>query len=281
MIEIIAENQYGTQLNLTGNNDYRTTATGFDPSNAVINTSTIGNNDGTVINSARVDNRNIVLSVVLQNHVESARLALYNVFRPKQKVRLYLNTDMRKVYIDGFVESIELDHFSNPQTAQISILCTFPFFRNVNEKVQESLFVESLFEFPFTIEAAGIPFSEFHSLVFVTLFNDGEVSAGMEIEFEAHADVVNPIIYSETTHGAIGIMTTLERGQRVIVNTTVGEKSVTGIIDGKEVNYIRYLNKNPEWFQLSAGENYYTFAADSGLEALNVIFRYTDLYEGV
>ena len=281
MVEIIAENQNGSQLNLTTDNNYRTTVSGLNPANAVINTSTIASSDGSVINSARVDNKNIVLTVVLQNNVEAARLVLYNVFHTKQDIRLYVKTGQRYVYIDGKVENIELDHFSNPQTAQISLLCPFPFFKDVYEKTIESLSVDALFQFPFSVCESGIPFSEFSQIVFVTLFNDGEINGGINLEFEAQGVVVNPIVYSVATHGAIGIMATLNKGDRVIVNTIKGMKSVTGFINGQEVNYIRYLNKNPEWFQLSQGENYYTINAESGIENLNVIFRYSDIYEGV
>ncbi|MCU7379708.1 phage tail family protein [Clostridiales Family XIII bacterium ASD5510] len=281
MIELIAENQQGTRLNLTRNNDYRTTCTGLDPANAVINRSTVGTSDGSVINSARVEDKNIVLTAVLQNNVEAARLAIYDIFRLKQSVRLYLSTGERDVYIDGRVENVEIDHFSNPQAAQISLICPFPFFRNVTEKVFESLSIKGMFEFPFSISADGVPFSEFSQVIFVTLFNDGEVPGGMVVEFEAQGVVVNPIVYSVETHGAIGIMTTLNKGDRVLVDTTQGQKSVTGIIDGQRLNFIRYLNRSPEWFQLTHDENYYTIDAESGLENLNVIFRHNDIYEGV
>lgn len=281
MLQLIAENQNGDRLDLTGNHVYRTTVTGLNPPNATINTSTVGLSDGSIFNSSRVENRNIVLTIKIVNDVEASRISLYRIFTVKQPIRLYVKNDARDVFIDGRVENFELNHHENPQSAQISILCPTPYFQGMREDVIESSVTESLFEFPFSIEEEGIPLGEIKALDFITMLNEGDVANGMTVEFVARGEVVNPRIYSVKTHGKIGLQKTMNEGESIVVTTVNMKKSVYLMSNAEKINFIKHLDRNPEWFQLSQGENYYTLDADQGIENLNIRFKHRNEYEGV
>ena len=103
---------------------------GFGPSKADINTTEISTNDGSLYNSARVNSRNIVMSLKLMFNpqIEDTRHDSYKYFPIKKKVTLLIETDNRICETYGYVESNEPDIFSSDETTQISIVCPDPYF---------------------------------------------------------------------------------------------------------------------------------------------------------
>lgn len=281
MLKITVENEKGEKLNVTDEARYKTTFTGFNPVNAVINKTAAGNYDGTTLNGTRLDNRNIVITSVIQGNIEENRLNLYRIFQTKRKVRVYAE-GARKVFIDGVVETFQLDHGENPQKAQISILCTKPHLLEVEEREENSLVIKNMFEFPFSIPQEGIELSILEAKDVINVQNDGEIETGMILEFYAEGGKVkNPIVYSAKTHGAIGFLCEMEENERIRVNTMRGEKSAVRIYEQKEENYFGKLKKPAEWFQLPPGDNLFTVTAEEGAQHLNVSFRRRVAYQGV
>ena len=70
---------------------------GLGPSKADINTTEISTNDGSLYNSARVNSRNIVMSLKLMFNpqIEDTRQDSYKYFPIKKKVTLLIETDNR------------------------------------------------------------------------------------------------------------------------------------------------------------------------------------------
>lgn len=152
MFSLTVQNKYGEQLELTHNAAYAITEIdGIDPPDAVINTTKNAGADGSVFNSAYVNDRQITITLVVNAPAEVNRLNLYRYFKTKFPVRLYYSNKSRNVYIDGYVQNITVGYFEQKQTVQIVIFCPRPQFNGVNESVQEFATVESLFEFPFEV----------------------------------------------------------------------------------------------------------------------------------
>ena len=103
---------------------------GLGPSKADINTTEISTNDGSLYNSARVNSRNIVMSLKLMFNpqIEDTRHNSYKYFPIKKRVTLLIETDNRICETYGYVESNEPDIFSSDETTQISIVCPDPYF---------------------------------------------------------------------------------------------------------------------------------------------------------
>lgn len=102
---------------------------GLNPPPVTINTSTGGTIDGTFYNSSRVQQRNIVLTILPRGNVEMNRQRLYKLFPINQRVTLRFFNQNRRVEISGYVEAIEGSLFDNPQTFNISIICPRPFLK--------------------------------------------------------------------------------------------------------------------------------------------------------
>lgn len=283
MYTLTVKNNRGDKLELTKSPDYTVyRVEGLTPPQATINSSVNVTNDGSNINSVRLERRNIVIYVALNGDIEANRIKLYKYFPTKKTVTLYFKNDTRDVYIEGTVELIECDLFANRQVAQISIICPKPYFKAVDDIVTYFSDVNPMFEFPFSIPESGIEFSAIMTgEVRKSIINTGDTETGLIISLFAIGEVVNPIIHNVFTRGQIKLNMTLQQSDTVVINTNIGEKSITLIRDGVSSNALGYMERNSDWFILQAGDNIFTYGADSGQGNLQISFSTTLLYGGV
>lgn len=283
MFTLTAENQKGERLTLTEyRSAYQVTYTGLGPVGADVVTSSLGMVDGEKFNSARVGRRNVVLTVYINNNVEANRIRLYNWFSPKQWVKLHYQNGSRDVYTEGRVETCEPNQFSAVQAVQISIICPQPYLIGAEEIVKDISGITSLFEFPFSIAAEGIPFSDLSGADYAILNNIGDEETGFVIEVYAREDVTGPIIYNAMTNDAFRVSGTLEAGHTLTIDTRAGSKRLI-ITDpsGTVTNALYRKQRGSVWLQLESGYNYISYAAESGADAMLVTLRYNNLFVGV
>lgn len=119
-----------------------TSIDGLGPVKANVNMTELSTSDGSVFNSARQPERNIVINALFTHptSIEEARLLTYKYFPVKEKVHLLIETDNRTVETDGYVESNEPDIFSEESGCQISILCEDSCFDDVNGNISEIVY---------------------------------------------------------------------------------------------------------------------------------------------
>ena len=254
---------------------------GLNPVTATINTTEFATSDGAMFNSSRIGTRNIVLYIKIFPDIEKNRLNLYSFFKIKSDVTLYFRHDSLNVYITGKVESFELDHFSNSQVAQISILCADPYFRSTESQLIEFSNVISLFEFPFSIAEEGIEFSRIEK-VKTKIINAGEMATGVTIQLYASTDqILNPVIYNLTNNTYFGLNFDMNQGDLITITTHFNNKKVTLLRDGVETNILYAVQDGSTWLQLEPGENELSYSCDEGENNLTVSVEYTELFEGV
>lgn len=283
MFNASIQNVYGETLGLTHNPAYTIKSiTGLSPVKAAINTSVMATSDGALFNSSRKGERNIVITITINGDVETNRLKLYQYAPTKYPVRFFYKNALRDVFIDGYVESNEVNLFENGQSAQISIICPQPFFKSVKEVATEFSSIEPLFEFSFftnyeePIEMSSLVLNNQESV-----YNEGEVETGVIIEILATSDVVNPVIYNRGTSEKFQINFEMKESDIIRINTNTGEKAVTLIRDGKETNIINAISIDNDWFVLRSGENIFTYAAKSGFDGMRLKITVSNKFEGV
>ena len=282
MIQITVENTRGEKLNLTNNPAYVITRVdGLNPPNANVNTAVTATFDGSTFKSSRVNERNIVIEIVLDDNVENSRLNLYKYFKSKSKCTLYVQTGRRNVYTLGYVESFECDLFENRQKAQISLICPYPYFIDINADIVNFSVNIDCFEFPFAIEEEGIPFSETIINSRKSIINSGDVDSGLVIKLHATSTVLNPKLYNEDTGEYFILNVEMQEGDEIVINTNKGEKGVTMTVDGITSNIINSIAAGSTWFQIEPGDNMFLYSADEYPENLNCTFIHSDNYGGV
>lgn len=217
---------------------------GLGPSKADINTTEISTNDGSLYNSARVNSRNIVMSLKLMftPQIEDTRQDSYKYFPIKKRVTLLIETDNRICETYGYVESNEPDIFSSDETTQISIVCPDPYFYSAgSDGTNTTIFygVEPLFEFAFSNESLTeslIEFGEIKNETEQTVYYSGDAEIGVVITIHAIGNVRNITIYNTGTREVMRIDTDkLEKltgsgmvaGDEIIISTIKGDKSIT------------------------------------------------------
>lgn len=283
MFTLTAERQDGARLTLTQfDSAYKVKYTGFGPVGADIITSALGMVDGEKYNGSRVGRRNIVLTVYIGGNVEANRIRLYQYFAPKSYVKLYYKNGTREVYAEGYVESNEPNQFEANSFNQISIICPKPFLSAIEAIVQDISNEVDMFEFPFSIEEEGTEFSTLDGGGFANMHNSGDVSTGAIFRVFAQSPVVGATIYNAITNEYFKIAGTLEAGDLATINTNAGNKRLTITKStGEVVNALHRRAAGSTWLQLSVGDNYIAYTADSGDTAMSVSVEHNDLFVGV
>ena len=275
--------------------------TGLGPVKANINTTEVVTNDGSMFNSARLSQRNIVFQLafvdtVYGETIEDIRQKSYKYFPAKKNVEIVIETDNRYVKIKGYVESNEPDIFSSQEGTQISIICPDPYFYSAGEdgnNVTDFYTIDPMFEFPFSNESLTDPLLIFGEIQIktegvITYYGDSEI--GVVIYIHAIGPATNINIYNTETREVMMINTTklekltgkgLVASDDIVINTTKGEKSITLIREGASYNILNCLDKNTDWFTLSKGDNIFAFTAETGVTNLQFRIENQVIYEGV
>lgn len=275
---------------------------GLGPAKANVNFTTLVTMDGAIDNSARLDYRNIVLSLIfLENPtIEDTRLLSYRYFPIKQNVTFLIETDRRICESIGRVESNVPKIFSKSESdkegCQISIMCPDPYFYSAGpNQLTHTVFygVEPLFEFPFSNESLTeklIEFGEIKNQTEGTVYYEGDTEVGINIWIHATGPVEGLKIYNITKRQILGISdeklisltgSGIQAGDEILLNTNRGSKSITLTRAGIVTNILNVLEKPIPWFKLSKGDNIFAYRADSGISNLQFRIENRVLYEGV
>lgn len=285
MLKVIVENAKGEQLLLTNEVKFSIAPiTGLNPPAATISTSeNVG--DGSQYQHQRTPYRNIVINMAINGDVESNRLELYNYVQTGKYIKIYIETYQKNVWIEGYVETCEVDNFQILTTCQISILCVDPWWKDVVETIETINTVKGMFYFPYyTITPRAV--STYEKIQILNLLNQGNVESGMTIEFTARGTVVNPIVYNRETREYIGLGTadkpfTMIYGDKVIITTYPNNKKVKLVREATETNIFNYLKPNSKFLQIGVGDNVFTYSVDEGSQYFDIAFKYHSQYKGI
>ena len=282
MYSLTVENTKGEQMNLTQNPDYTIiNIDGLHPPDAIINTMERAGHDGSLFNSAKVDNRQIILDIAINKNACVNRNNLYRFFQSARPVRLIYNNELRGVYIDGYVQNAPIAFFEQKQTIQITIICPDPFWHSTVNVEGMTDGMEALFEFPFSIPEGGIPFSEYYGGNAAHIWNPGTVESGIIMEIRATGAATNPRIYHQNTDTFFRVNTTLQSGDVLTIDTRPDHKKIQRVRSGATSNLIASRDLNSTWLIMDPGENVYILSAASGVGNLTCQISSVTNIEGV
>lgn len=277
---------------------------GLGPVSASINTTKVATNDGSMFNSALLDERNITMSLIFLDDgtrtVEEIRHESYKYFPIKRSVHLSIKTDTRILETDGYVESNEPVIFSKQEYTAISIICPDPFFYSPRYDVTDFSMTHPSFEFPFgtTDNLTDFEFDTTDNTTESTIVYEGdhEVGVSMLVNFSDYAESVT--IYNKATNESMIIDVTrlgkvlgsdlrFKQGDVININTKKRNKGITLTRDGVTYNILNCLAKGTKWFTLAKGENVFYFTADldgehdKGTNNVRLVIKNKIIYDGV
>lgn len=261
MYSVRITNSRNQTLNLTADESkYQVMEiTGLSSPGASVNTTAIYGMAGGVFNSSHVENRAITITLKVNGYNDDNRMTLYNYFPTGEKVRFWYLTDAfgsEYVYIDGYVEKLECNAFTNKVIAQISLICPFPYFRAQTPTTRAS--------------------ATSHSFTY-----NGSVECGAEFVFS--------IIASTNTFGVVdgsgnlmklaaNITGYFRAGDTVRISTRQGEKSAVLIHDSYTTNVIKWLTNDSTFLNIKQGTNSFS-VIDESVCRFGLIYNTT--YRGV
>lgn len=268
---------------------------GLGPAKAQLNFTEMVTMDGGLDNSARLETRDIELSLIFLEHptIEDTRHLSYKYFPIKRNVTFRVETDKRICEATGRVEENVPDIFSKKEGCSITILCGDPYFYSVEEEKDVCHGVNPLFEFPFENNSLTEPLIEFGEIFKNrehNIYYQGDIEIGMVITIHAIGPASGIRIYNMKTGGILTINddrivdimgSGIQAGDDIIINTNRGKKGIYILRGGVTTNILNSLERPIRWFQLSTGHNPFVYQADKGLTNLVFTISYKTIYEGV
>lgn len=279
---------------------------GLGPAKADVHTTDLATNDGSLYNSARLNERNIIMKLIfgwaenadtgMLESIETVRQRTYKYWPIKKPVEILIEADNRIVKTTGYVESNEPDIFSRQEGNSISIICPDPYFYSAGEDgVNTTVFygVQPLFEFIFSNESLTEPLIEFGSIeneTEKTIYYEGDAEIGIVITIHAIGEADMITIYNTGTREVMRIDTDklealtgsgIKAGDDIIISTVRGAKYIQLLRTGFYTNILNCLDKDSDWFQLARGDNVFAYTAEYGSENLQFKIENRVIYEGV
>lgn len=257
-IDIIRSGRYGVKK-----------ISGLTRPKADVNRSALAGANASRIGGAQITERNIVLEVDPRGAGESNRLLLYDILPFDTMLRFYIETDQRKVYIDGYVEEIDGDDIAGSIFGvQISIICPFPWFQSVKLHTAQLKAGDNIIR------------------------NYGDIPAGFRLEVEGNANMVQMVDFKlnvggETfaTKADTSVIAPIE------INTVSGKRTFKcsngGHIAGTRWKpSFAYLAADTKWPKIPAGKSTINVSYTSAgvgeyiFDNLNTLY-WRDTYSGV
>lgn len=242
-----------------------TDITGLGPSGAHINMTNYARTDGAILNSKKLNPKTITITIILEGDVEAARQQVYNYFRTKEAARFYFANGSRDAYIDGWVQSVEVDLFSMSEQMILTLFCPDPYFQ-ADEEITVSLrFQPKRFYFPFAIDQDDpVEFSVYDDQNRVVVENDSDTPTDFEAEavfYQASSEIV---ISNLTTGQSIGVAYSFEQDDVLTICTKRKQKSVKLTRGGTVLSLVEYMTAGSTFPEIVPGENEFNYSVDGG-----------------
>lgn len=287
---LILENETGQQIDLskTANRFMFSKIEGLNPPAGTISTSTYAGMDGSYLNNAFIEKRNVVISFAMRGvNLEQRRHILYRVVKPSRYIKVYYKTAGIDVYIEGYVETCEVSNFDALTSGQISIICPDPYLYSTSAVYAYYSQVTGAFHFPFPGSDAPFSLGVYSTTDNIAIQNDGD-ETGFTIQIEASSSetvpeiaAVTPTIYNADTGEYLQIKGEILKGDIITITTKTGNKTVILTRNGVDSNIINRLVSGSTWLSLREGKNTFHVQAVRGVKNLKVTLMHRNAYLGV
>ena len=111
--------------------------------------------------------------------------------------------------------------------------------------------------------------------------NNGEISTGSVFVLTAMGACLNPKIQNINTFEWIQVNLAMVAGDKLIINTKMGQKSISFIHDGVTANYINHKVYGSSFLQLAVGVNEFRYSASENESNLQIACIFSAKYGGV
>ncbi len=267
-----------------------------DVRNAIYSINSMGQDGDTYLGN-RIESRDIsIVGHIKDRDKERAqrlRRELNHILNPQYTATLIYELGGYKRVIGCTVDSAPVFVRQPIYTSfTIQLLCLNPFWREESEVREDVAAWVGAFEFPIRADddkpdGLEIPIEGTWEIgyrqpsLIVSVFNGGDVKAGIRIDFRALGALTNPSLLNVNTGQYIKVNMDMLAGDVLSVSTGYGEKAVTLRRNDADSDAFRYLDVDSSYLQLDVGDNVFRYEADTGLNNLEVTIYHNNYYLGV
>lgn len=239
---------------------------------------------GTSLETRSVDISGWVIAST-EREMTNRKTILNRFFNPQQAVDL-----LYKDYVLRFLPNTSV-RYSTAIAENNEVVCKFkvegycpdPLFSEQMESKVAAASTIAMFHFPLIISQTpnppgGIVFGLRQPSLIVAINNSGAVDVGMKIVFKAIGTLHGPSLINVNTQKYFKVNKTMQAGEEIVINTTIGEKKIQGTLNGITTNYFKYRDLDSEWLQLSVGDNLFRYDAEENVENLEVYIYFNNKY---
>lgn len=243
---------------------------------------------GEKYNGTSIKKRNIIIKGAFRcskfEDVIRSREKLYRTFPLKTQGTLYYYEKDLARKINYYVESLEIEEVGVHRKFQISLICPYPYFMDIDIKKESMATWSPAFKFALKIpESTGIKFGTKNVTSMANIVNKSNIEYGMKITFKANDYVVNPSLFDVATRKEIKIEKVMKAGDKIIVTTQKQDKNIIFISSstGIEENINNLMVYGSKFLQIYPGANTYRYNADEGVDNLEAVIEYITEYEAI
>ena len=207
--------------------------------------------------------------------IKSRKVLLDKAINPMYRVRLEIGGYAINFRPDTSIQFSREWNYNNGYMVKFQIQGTAPmplFILKSYDTYRKKVDKRSDFHFPFSIpKRKGVKFGYFPFESIRNMPNDGDVESGMVITITAVTPIKNPVIRNLTTNEIIKFNITLNSGEKLKVDTQLGQQTATLVQGSLETNAMKYLTIESDIdMVLALGFNKLSITADTGEEDMDI-----------
>lgn len=227
--------------------------TGLNPTSSTLNETNVVGQPGVKFVGSKINKRAITFTIRVNYPCEVNRAELVRFLASNNEITLHITTDHKDLYIDGKVEMNEYNIYTQSQTMMVSIICPYPYFRNTEERITDSVISTGGFQFPFSVNVdETIRFDDLNILDKLIVYNYGQVDTGLKIQLQFFETVTDPRIYNfDNPNEYIGFKGEYVLGDVIEINTNVNVKERAVLIrNGVRTKILNKLLPGITWVKI-------------------------------
>lgn len=256
---------------------------GLESADFQINAINNAMSDGSTVSGKKILPRTIEVVAEIDNAGDSSyyRQLLIQFFNPKYGGKLIANYLGVERWINYEIENFEVPSKNLFEDIEFSfsLVCHNPYFNDMNDFGKNIAMITPQFAFPFRCTLPKKQIAGYRTLrKDVVIPNRGDVETGIIMKFIAsRGPVKNPVLIKKSTGEFMRIITNLQKGDVLTVNTNIRQKNI--VLNKTRVN--QRIDRMSTYFSIDVGDNILRYDADENYMNLEVRLYYTPKYLGV
>lgn len=213
--------------------------------------------------------------------IKKRKIVLDKAINPMYGLKLEIGEYALNLRPDTSIQFSKEWNYNNGYMCKFQIQGTAPmplFLLKDYSTFRQNVEKKSDFHFPFSIpKDKGVKFGYFPFESIRNMPNDGDVESGMIITLTAkEIALVNPVVKNLTNGQTIKFNITLQPEEKLVIDTQLGQQTVTLVQGSLETNAMKYLTIDSDIdMVLSLGFNQITVEADTGEDEMDIKIEFS------